>query len=216
MITEELIEGLDLPDYESWSEGIWCDDFWWDWIVEQAIEDWSAKGITIVSHRNSRQLSITFDLYQRQCASDGGVYFTEIEQFYKAYEAQLTAVSAVYAQMLRECMISIGWSSTRNGWLTVTVEPDDYIDDDFTFKDGLFAGTSVRALMESETVRFESFIDCVTDIIKDLHQELLNDLTSAYEYDTSQEAYKEWILNEIKDAVYTNQTVLNKTTTQGE
>jgi hypothetical protein len=34
-----------------------------------------------------------------------------------------------------------------------------------------------------------------------LHKKLLNDLTSAYEYDTSEERYKEWILEQIYDAL---------------
>ena len=29
MITEQYIEDLNLPDYEDWVEGIWCDDYWW-------------------------------------------------------------------------------------------------------------------------------------------------------------------------------------------
>lgn len=215
MITEQLIEELDLPDYDKWSEHIGEVDYWWDWILENTVADWLKLGITIETYGKRNTPQISFDIYDRQCGSTGKIYYSDVNDFYKAYADQLMSVSAVYTQMLREGWINVNWDTTRNGGLSVSVDTDGNVDEDYelTFTDGVFAGTSVNALKDAESVDFDEFAECITEIIHDLHKDLLKELTSAYEYDTSEEAYQEWILNEINDAVYTNQTVLNKTTT---
>jgi hypothetical protein len=199
MITEELIEKLDLPDYESWVEHIWCDDYWWDWLLEETVDDWSEKGIDIQTYKNKRHSypQITFDIYDGQCASNGRILYDD--KFYTAYQDRLMAVSPVYAQMFNEGWVYATWESSRNGWLEVSVN-ENYIDEQ-VFTSGLFAGTSVSEMYENEHVPFTDFEDCVTEIIKDLHDELLSNLTSTYEYDTSEERYKEWIMEQINEAV---------------
>lgn len=199
MITEQLIEDLRLPDFDKWVEDIWADDYWWDYILDDFVNACSEKGMTINSYSNRKIPHITFDIWGRQCASDGRVLHDD--KFYEAYKDQLIDASPVYAQMLLEGWIGVTWKSTHNGWLEVTVEEDYNLDDDDLFTKGLFAGTSVRALLESETVTFEDFEECVTNIIQDLHDDLRRNLESAYEYDTSEERYKEWILEQIGDAL---------------
>jgi hypothetical protein len=199
MITEELIEKLDLPDYESWVEHIWTDDYWWDWIIDETAKEWADIGIDIQTYQNKQHSypQITFDIHRGQCASKGSIL--DDDKFYTAYQDRLMAISPVYAQMFKEGYIYVTWESSRNGWLEVSVN-DSYIDEQ-VFTSGLFAGTSVREMYESELVAFDDFEDCVTEIIKDLHDELLSKLTSTYEYDTSEERYKEWIMEQINEAV---------------
>jgi hypothetical protein len=197
MITEQLIEGLDLPDYHNWLEDIWVYDFWWDYLLDETTKEWADIGIDLHGYRQSPKPNISFDIHQRQCASDGWV--RNDGMFYEAYQDQLMAVSPVYAQMFFEGYILVKWSTSRNGWLQVDISDDTYGDEVFT--SGLFAGTSVRAMLECESVTFEEFEKCITEIIQELHDELLSKLTSTYEYDTSEERYKEWIMEQINEAV---------------
>jgi hypothetical protein len=199
MITEQLIEDLNLPDFDKWVENIWCDDYWWDYIVHDRINEWSEKGIRIHTYSKYNNPHIIFDIYGRQCATDGMVDYDG--KFYESYKDRLIDASPVYAQMFYEGYIGVSWKASRNGWLEVSASEEYNIDEDDKFTSGLFAGTSVRELMESETVTFVEFEECITEIIHELHKKLLNDLTSAYEYDTSEERYKEWILEQIYDAL---------------
>lgn len=198
MITEQLIEDLDLPDYDKWIEHIWCDDFWWDYILDDFVSECSNKGIDIETFGKHNTPQITFDIWGRHCASDGRVRYNGL--FYEEYKDRLLDVSPVYAQMFLEDLVNVTWG-TRREWLEVSVEQDYNIDESDTFTSGLFAGTSVNALIESETVTFEDFEECITKIIQDLHDDLRHSLQSAYEYDTSEERYKEWILEQIEDAL---------------
>lgn len=209
MITEELIEELDLPNYDKWAEHIWTDDYWWDWILDEWVNDCDAMGIRIDSSNNNTP-EISFDIWGKQCASKGQMYGTKA--FYNKYQTVLMECSPVYAQMLLEDWIDVSWKISRNGWLETSVDFSYNFDDDDEFNHGLFAGTSVRALIESEPVTFDDFADVVSGIIDDIHDDPRKSLESAYEYDTSEERYKEWILDEIYNAVSYQQTVLNKTT----
>jgi len=201
MITEELIEDLDLPDYDNWVEHVWVDDYWWDWLLDETVDDWSEKGIRIHKY-NGIHPQITFDIYHKKCASNGMVEYDN--KFYKTYQDRLMAVSPIYAQMLNEGYVSVAWESSRNDWLYVSVK-FNYIGEEQVFDSGLFAGTSVGNMLESEHVPLNDFEKCILEIIEDLHDELLNKLTSTYEYDTSEERYKEWILEQIEEAVWTTE-----------
>jgi hypothetical protein len=205
MITEQLIEDLDLPDYYKWSEYIWDGDHWWDYIVDDFVAECDEFGVDIDS------ASISFDIYHRTCAS-GGEVITD-SGFVKKYYDDLAGISPVLTQMVQEGMLKVSWG----GYITVNV--DDNWSEGEVFNSGLFAGTSVAELWEIDRHNFDDFEDCITAIIKDLHSDLLKELTSAYEWDTSEERYKESLLEQIHEAVWMQQqstTVLNKTTTTGE
>ena len=198
MITEQLIEDLDLPDYDKWVENIWCDDYWWDYILDDFVNDCSEKGIDIETFGKHNTPQITFDIWGRHCASDGRVRYHG--RFYEEYKDRLLSVSPVLAQMFLEDWINVTWG-TRRDWLEVSVDFNTMIPEDEVFQGGLFAGTSVDELWEIEQGNAEEFEECLTKIIQDLHSDLHYSLEKAYEYDTSEERYKEWILEQINDAV---------------
>lgn len=198
MITEQLIEDLDLPDYDKWVEHIWCDDYWWDYILDDAVSDWSNKGIDIETFGKHNTPQITFDIWGRHCASDGRVRYNGL--FYEEYKDRLLSVSPVLAQMFLEDWINVTWG-TRRDWLEVSVDFNTMIPADDVFQGGLFAGTSVDEMWEIEQGNAEEFEECITEIIRDLHDDLRHSLEKAYEYDTSEERYKEWILEQIDDAL---------------
>ncbi len=209
MITEQLIEDLDLPEYESWHAEIWTDDFWWDYIVDDFVAEYSEIGVDIDIG------GISFDIYHRICTSNGQVIANS--GFVKKYYDDLAGISPMLTQMVYEGMINVSWKYQYRSF-SVSLD-SDYWSEDEVFTSGLFAGTSVMELWEIEQHNFDDFEKCVTEIIKDLHSDLLKTLTSAYEYDTSEERYQEVILEQIYEEVWRVRnnlvTVLNKTN-QGE
>jgi len=195
-ITQEMIDELDLPTYDQWLEGIWDHDFWWDWLLDEFVEDCEKIGVTIDhgGRGNSRPTpNVYFDIYHRQCSSYGRV--NDDAKFYETYKDQLLAVSPVLAQLLLEQWVYIKWGSSHRGWLEFDIELDSWIDnatDQDVFTKGLLAGTSVAEMYELEKDHWEDFEECIINIIEELHDDLLTTLTNAYEYDTSYERYEEW------------------------
>lgn len=201
-ITEELLEEYGLPTYDKWLEGVWEYDYWWDWILDEFVEDCRHDGITIDSGGTGKYIHprISFDIYHKQCASDGRVI--DDESFYAEYKDRLLSVSPVLAQMLLEQWVYIKWGSSNRGWLEVSVELDSWVDnatDQDVFTKGLLAGTSVAEMYELEKDYWDDFEECIINIIKELHGNLLTTLTNAYEYDTSEERYEEWRAEQIAE-----------------
>ena len=201
-ITDELLEEFELPSYDKWLEGIWEDGDWWDWILDEFVEDCKRDGM-LIDHggRGNSRLTpiISFDIYRRQCTSDGRVKVID-ESFYIKFKDQLLSVSPVLAQLVLEQWVYIQWGSSNHGWLEVSVELDSWINnatDQDVFTKGLLAGTSVAELYELEKDKWDNFETCIKNIIEERHNELLEKLEAAYEYDISEERYEEWIREEI-------------------
>lgn len=193
---EELIEELELPSYDKWLEGIWDDDCWWDHLVDDFVNDCSEVGMDIgeSTHGRYKYHKVFFDLYHNQVSSEGQLRNPKL--FYEKYKDRLLAESPVMAQMLLEEWFYITWHSTNRGWLEVSIEDDGYWEEAI-FNEGLLAGTSVAAMYEIERSRRDDFEKCITQIIEDIHSDFLYGLQKAYEYDTSEERYQEWIDEEI-------------------
>lgn len=192
MITEQLIEDLDLPDYYKWTEHIWCDDFWWEHILDDVATEWDANGLDVDPK------SFGFDIYHHECTSGGRV--TDRKKFVEMHYDRLSAISPVFAQMIAEEFFVVIWRRPNRGG-NVSIELQDYWGNFDTFAGGLIAGTSVEEMYDLEINQYETFEQEVADIINEYHDELLKRLTEAYEYDTSEERYKEWILEQIDDAL---------------
>ena len=195
-ITEAMIEEYELLSYDKWLEGVWDNDFWWDWILDEFVEDCAKDGISIDSGGTGKNIhhNISFDIYRRQCASDGRI--TSNIMFYEEYKDQLLAESLVFTQMFLDGYIYVTWGESTRGWLSLNVEIE-YFGDADVFKSGLLAGTSVEEMYELEKDNLENFETCIKNIIEGLHSDLLERLESAYEYDSSYERYEEWIQEEI-------------------
>lgn len=189
---EELIEELELPSYDKWLEGVWDDDYWWDYLVDDFVNDCSEIGMDIEERVSGKYKysMVYFDLYHNQVSSEGKLRNPKL--FYEKYKERLLAESPVLAQMLMENWFYITWHSTNHGWLQVYIEDDGYWEEAI-FNDGLMAGTSVAAMYEIEGSRRDDFEKCVTQIIEDIHSDFLYELQKAYEYDCSEERYQEWI-----------------------
>lgn len=210
MITEQLIEDLDLPDYDRWAECIWDCDHWWDYLIEDFVTKCEELGVDIDTG------DMEFDIYRSTCVSSGRVPYNGL--FASKYYDELSGISPVLTQMLSDGMFDVSWNASRRGnYMDITIDGNwsEYEE----FVSGLFAGTSVAELWEIEQHHFEDFESCVKQIIEGLHSDLLKKLTEAYEWDTSEERYKESLVEQIHEAVWMQQqstTVLNKTTTTGE
>lgn len=182
----------EIMSYEQWLEGVWTDDFWWDYLLDEFVRDCESVGIEIHQNIRGKYNEISFDIYHRQCTSSGRIVDNEL--FYKKYGNRLLAVSPILAQMFLEDWYYVRWKQSHRDWLEVSVElQNEYLHDE-SFKGGLMAGTSVGELYELalEHGNEQGFEQCFEEIIKDIHADLLTKLTEAYEYDTSEERYEEW------------------------
>lgn len=193
---EELIEELELPSYDKWLEGVWDDDYWWDYLVDDFVNDCSEIGMDIEERVSGKYKysMVYFDLYHNQASSQGKLRNPKL--FYEKYKERLLAESPVMAQMLMEDFFYISWHSTNHGWLEVIIEDSGYWEDE-AFSEGLMAGTSVAAMYEIESSRRDDFEKCIIQIIEDIHSDFLYGLQKAYEYDCSEERYQEWIDEQI-------------------
>ena len=194
---EELIEELELPSYDKWLEGVWDGAYWWDYLVDDFVNDCSEIGMDIEERVSGKYKyhKVYFDLYHNQVSSEGKLRNPKL--FYEKYKERLLAESPVMAQMLMEDWFYITWRSTNRGWLEVIIrlgvlEDSGYWDDE-VFSEGLMAGTSVAAMYEIESSRRDDFEKCIIQIIEDIHSDFLYGLQKAYEYDCSEERYQEWI-----------------------
>jgi hypothetical protein len=190
------VDNTDVPSYEKFCEMQWNEDGWWEWTLEDAVQEAVQLGYEIDKD------SIGFDLYHNTCASTG--HIVDKALFVEKHFDRLMKISIVLTQMLKEGMIGFGWGTTRNGNLEVR-DYDDYgwWHEEDEFSEGIFAGTSVQELYSAET-NHDKFESELLDIVHEWHQDLLSTLRNEDDYRTSTEEYEEWVKEWKKEQEWLN------------
>lgn len=170
------------PTYDEWVEWQCEDNWWWEGIAEQHIEELEKVGIRI------RKDTLGFDIYYRDINSEGDIHAKTFAQSHP----EIVDMSAVWHQLMLEGDVSFAWYRGPRTGIRYNMEATDpqWLD---VFQGGIFAGCDAAALLEADPVTFEDIEEQIAAIVHEAHDKILKDLTAEYEWQTSEELYQEWI-----------------------
>jgi len=182
---------VSIKTYEEFCEWQNNDEEWYGWTADNECKYFNSEfGVDIARGR------LYFDVYCGTCTSDGSV--DDHSKFVAKHFDALMGESPVMTEIFRERLEHIGWKTGnyRNSSLEFNYS-EDYTHYGYDFKSGIFMGLSVDELFEAESVcNVQNWYQCVEDIIKDYHEQIIKTLRAEEDYRTSEEAYKEWLANE--------------------
>ena len=180
-------EPVSVPSYEKFCEWQDDDEGWWEWLLESQCEHLDDEyGIDIAPK------DISFDLYRRECSSTGRI--GDHKQFVKAHYEALMSASPVLTAILSEGMERVKWGNSHRHCNVIFNYDNEYAGYGYTFQQGLFIGLAYDELLDAEpSESSNAWYECVEEIIKDVHSDIIKALECEDEYRKSKEEYEEWL-----------------------